>query len=295
MEHIIVPTDFSEEAKSALAFAIELAERKQADVTLVHMVNTSQIFHPIYLDSVLTSRLLSDLKANAENTLEHWKSEFAPNAKIETRVDGLPLSEAINEIVEQMKADLIVMGTIGSSGITEFFIGSNTEKVVRFANVPVLTVPDTVSPVEIKTILIPVQLDCVPVGFLKEVKLLKELFSAVLNFVWGKLPHGFGSFDQLYKKFTDFLRDNFEEGDFSLFTQRDFLPEESIVSFAAECKADMVVMATSQRHGIAHLFYGSTTESVVNHANVPELAIPFNSDDSMLFEKTNSGLSGVVI
>lgn len=295
MEHIIVPTDFSEEAKTALAFATELAKRESADITLLHVVNTTQVFHPIYMDPVLTSRLLKDLKTNAENTLENWKAEFAPHAKIEACVEELSLSEAIERIVGQKKTDLIVMGTKGASGLTEFFVGSNTEKVVRFADVPVLTIPATVSPDSIKNIMIPVQLDRVPVRFLEEVKLLRTLFNAKLNFVWVKSPHDFGAFDQLHKQFTDYLSAYFEEEEYSLFTQRDFLPEEAIVTFAKESHADMVAMATCQRRGIAHLFLGSTTESVVNHANVPVLAFPFKKEDLMLFEKTNSGFTGVVI
>ncbi|MDW3193930.1 MAG: universal stress protein [Cytophagales bacterium] len=295
MEHIIVPTDFSEEAKSALAFATELAKREDAEITLLHVVNTTQVFHPVYMDPILTSRLLKDLKTNAENTLEQWRTEFAPEAKTHTSVEELSLSEAIDLIVEERPTDLIVMGTKGSSGLTEFFVGSNTEKVVRFANVPVLTIPADSSPDAIKNILIPVQLDRVPVRFLEEVKLLRTLFQAKLNFVWIKSPHDVGAFDQLHKQFSDYLSAYFEGEDYSLFTGRDFLPEEAIVTFAKECNADMVAMATCQRKGIAHLFYGSTTESVVNHANVPVLAFPFKKQDIMLFEKTNAGFTGVII
>lgn len=295
MEHIIVPTDFSEEAKAALAFATALARKESADITLLHVVNTTQVFHPVYMDPILTSRLLKDLKTNAENTLENWKAEYAPHAKIEACVEELSLSEALDRIVKQKKTDLIVMGTKGASGLTEFFVGSNTEKVVRFASVPVLTIPVDYAPEKIQNILIPVQLDRVPVRFLEEVKLLRTLFKAKLNFVWVKSPHDFGAFDQLHKQFTDYLNAYFEEGHYSLFTQRDFLPEEAIVAFAKESRADMIAMATCQRKGIAHLFYGSTTESVVNHANVPVLAFPFKREDIMLFEKTNSGLTGVII
>ena len=295
MEHIIVPTDFSEEAKAALAFATELARREGAAITLLHVVNTSQVFHPIYMDPILTSRLLKDLKTNAENTLDHWRAEYAPHANIETCVEDLALSGAINRIVQQKQTDLVIMGTKGASGLTEFFVGSNTEKVVRFSNVPVLTIPTAFSPENIQNILIPVQLDRVPVRFLEEVKLLRTLFSAKLNFVWVKSPHDLGAFDQLYKQFTEYLSAYFEEEDYHLFTQRDFLPEEAIVTVAEESKADMIAMATCQRRGIAHLFFGSTTESVVNHTNVPVLAFPFKKADIMLFENTYNGFVGVVI
>lgn len=295
MEHIIVPTDFSEEAKSALAFATKLAKREGAEITLLHVVNTTQVFHPVYMDPILTSRMLNDLKTNAENTLEKWQAEFAPLAATRVSVEELSLNEAIDRIVQERQTDLIVMGTKGSSGLTEFFVGSNTEKVVRFADVPVLTIPADYSPETIKNILIPVQLDRVPVRFLEEIKLLRKLFKAKLNFVWIKSPHDFGAFDQLHKQFVDYLSAYFDEEDYELFTQRDFLPEEAIVTFAKECDADMVAMATCQRKGIAHLFYGSTTESVVNHSNVPVLAFPFKKQDIMLFEKSKAGFTGVMI
>lgn len=295
MEHIIVPTDFSEEAKTALAFATELAKREGAEITLLHVVNTTQVFHPIYMDPILTSRLLKDLKTNAENTLENWRAEYAPHAQIEACVEELSLSEAIDQIVSNKPTDLIIMGTKGASGMQEFFVGSNTEKVVRFANVPVLTVPADYSLDQVSSILIPVQLDRVPVRFLEEVKLLRDLFHAKLNFVWVKSPHDFGAFDQLHKQFTEYLSAYFDEGDYKLFTQRDFLPEEAIVTFAKEAEVDLIAMATCQRKGIAHLFFGSTTESVVNHAKIPVLAFPFKDEDILLFEKTTTNLTGVMI
>lgn len=289
MKHIIVPTDFSEEAKNALTFASELAQKEGAEITVLHVVNTTQVFHPTYIDPVLTSRLIDDLRANAENTLDRWREEFAPGVNIEACVEGFSLSDAINHLLDRKPADLIVMGTKGASGLQEFFIGSNTEKVVRFSNVPVLTVPTDCSPSDIKTIMIPVQLDKVPVRFLEEVKLLKQVFDAKLKFVWVKSPHDIGAFDQLQRQFADYLSAYFDEDEYELFTRRDFLPEEAIVSFAQHSGVDLVTMATSQRKGIAHLWMGSTTENVVNHAAIPVLAFPFKSEDILLFEKSESG------
>ena len=62
---------------------------------------------------------------------------------------------------------------------------------------------------------------------------------------------------------------HFGLNDYSVYTRNDFYEQDGIINFAKEIKADLIVMSTHGRRGLAHLISGSITEDVVNHVQCP--------------------------
>lgn len=139
IQHILVPTDFSESAEAAVRYAVELAKQVGARVTLLHVVEI-----PIYTYS--TSAYLS---ADFSKTIEEAAQARLEQALAELRkalpeaqsmlVSGPP-GDAIRNAVASEGADLVVMGTHGRRGLAHAMLGSVAEKTVRVSNVPVLVV-----------------------------------------------------------------------------------------------------------------------------------------------------------
>ncbi len=139
IRHIVVAHDFSEAAEHALAYAIVLAEKFDAEVTVVNVYEIPPYGHP------------EAFVANFDCTLEVECVAASLLAEIEARtiqgkvrVDtslrrGIPWAE-INAAATESKADLIVIGTNGRRGVARALLGSVAEKVVRTAPCPVLTV-----------------------------------------------------------------------------------------------------------------------------------------------------------
>ena len=134
---ILIPTDGSEYTKEAIKKGLELAKVLDAEVTALYVVDqTSFINFP--MDSTIVS-VYSLLEKEGKDAVEFVKSEGARlglnvNVKIE---EGSPP----RKILETSKQhDLIVMGTLGRTGVSKLLLGSVAEKVVRFAECPVLVV-----------------------------------------------------------------------------------------------------------------------------------------------------------
>jgi nucleotide-binding universal stress UspA family protein len=144
---ILVPTDGSEFTKHAVDTAIELAALSGGKVTALYVLDSS-----IYANSPMDTALV-----NVYDTLDKegrcatgYVLEKAKEAGVEAeekRIDGMPAKTILHE-AEAGVYDIIVMGTLGRTGISKFLMGSVAEKVVQNAKCPVLVVKSTVTPSE---------------------------------------------------------------------------------------------------------------------------------------------------
>jgi len=138
IKKILYPTDFSEASYEALKAANELALHFSAELCLVHVVSPDVQTSPDLAGSGL---VLQEIEALAENSLQEVVKQRVPK-ELHTR-QIVVLGEAADEIIrisEERKADLIVIATHGQTGWRRFVFGSVAEKVVRFAQRPVLTI-----------------------------------------------------------------------------------------------------------------------------------------------------------
>lgn len=132
----LVPIDFGEPSRHALALAIELAVKFDAAITLFHVYSLPTA---PYVEGLAWPML--DFEAAARAALD----EQVEKARAQyPKIDGaLAFGDTAHEIVEhvkQNKIDLLVMGTHGRRGVRRFLLGSVAEKVVRKSPCPVLTV-----------------------------------------------------------------------------------------------------------------------------------------------------------
>ena len=138
--HILVPLDFSEPAKQALEYAIELATILQARLTLLHIVQTIPVAGGAGVGvGVALAGVMEQMEAEALQTMEdHAQRVRQAGLACETAVvHGTPFQHII-DMAGDKQVDLIVMGTHGHTGLQRFFLGSVAEKVVRLAPCPVL-------------------------------------------------------------------------------------------------------------------------------------------------------------
>lgn len=138
IDRILLPTDGSRGASAAIAHALELATAFDAtlhviNVVDVHALTGEHLSHTIYQEFERMGQEAVDSVIEDAND--------AGVESIEASVlTGTP-SRSITEYVDERDIDLIVMGTHGRSGIQRYLLGSVTERVLRTASTPVLTVP----------------------------------------------------------------------------------------------------------------------------------------------------------
>ena len=159
------------------------------------------------------------------------------------------------------------MGTSGTSNLEDWFVGSNTEKVVRMAKCPVVSVPQPFSIKNVRRIVFPTNFD-INEHLVAHLKEWVKLCNATLYLLRVNTPHNYESpqrlQDQLLKTAARYQFDNFETH-----VESNITVEGGILSFADQYGADMIAMATHGKRGLFHLFSGSIAEDVVNHTLKP--------------------------
>lgn len=140
-DHILVPTDGSEEAREAADYAIELASHFDATVHALYIVEPATITLPS--EAMRHEEVRDEYRAWGEEVTTDVVDRAAEHGLdgVKTVSEGPP-HEEINRYAAENGVDLVVMGTAGQTGLRERLLGSVTEKTARVSDVPILIVRD---------------------------------------------------------------------------------------------------------------------------------------------------------
>jgi nucleotide-binding universal stress UspA family protein len=271
MNRLLVPVDFSEQSIHAFRFALDIADRSKGTVRLLHAI-TLPVLHNSSLVPVaaLKRDLIQELKLAAEKKFQLLIDEFNTcGIKIETCVHSGTIQSTILHIIESEDIDLVVMGTKGVTGMREWMIGSNTEKIVRTSPAPVIAVKNYPGGRPIKHIVFPINADTErQEELIMKVKALQDFFRATLHIIWVNTSALFKADSDARKQLTAFAT-RFMLKDFTINIFNYSNEEAGILEFTKQINGDLIAMGTHGMTGIAHLFAGSVTEDIVNHVRYP--------------------------
>lgn len=136
-DRILVPTDGSKGAEAAVEHAVEIGEKFNSEIHVIHVIDVRNI-----TAYDMAANIVGEFKEIGEKATKNIIENIG---SLETKtevIEGIP-SREINEYVEENDVDLVVMGTLGKTGLDRVLIGSTAEKVVRTCKSPVLTVRKT--------------------------------------------------------------------------------------------------------------------------------------------------------
>lgn len=137
---ILVPTDFSPQADQALDYACALADRLGATIHLVSVISIPALGVP-ELGAAMASSVIDSMVDDNQRALDRVADQCRARGKVgEVLLRTGDARDVIGQAAEEVKADLIVMGTHGRRGLSRALLGSVAEYIVRTSNVPVLTV-----------------------------------------------------------------------------------------------------------------------------------------------------------
>ncbi|AWM13957.1 universal stress protein UspA [Flavobacterium sediminis] len=268
MKRILVPTDFSQHAEYALKVAAQIAQKNDGEIFLIHMLELPTSGN----DAISTAHEMPELmlfKNAAIAKLDTLMSAPYLNDLKVTKIIQFEMAfSGIIRNAEEHKVDLIVMGSHGASGFQEMFIGSNSEKVVRNSEIPVLIIKKEDDNFNVDHFVFASDFsDEIKKPFEKVVDFANE-FNAHLHLVTINTPNNFKS-TRVAQKIMDEFASNFKIHKFSTHIYNDINVEKGILHFAKEVNADLIGMSTHGRKGISHFFNGSISEDLVNHAKRP--------------------------
>ena len=279
MKTVLVPTDFSENATKALHFAANIAVKTGATLEIMS-VNTAMAYLALMPEMRMaqdeaavefSKSLDSDL---AKLAAELPQQESLAGLQVRTRVAEGFLHNAINSVIETDGCDLVVMGTQGATGATEFFVGSNTEKVIRTAKCPVLAIPKGCADFNLGTVVLATTLGADQRASFEELAAWQRKFNFDVKILYLNDPQHFGSDEGIKTAAQNLCNATGLKNVETFGSNNIFNEEKAILKFAEEVGADMIAMGTHQRHGLSHMIFGSLAEDTANHSIVPVLCVP---------------------
>ncbi len=275
MKKIIVPIDFSDHSEFALRVAADIAKKQNAELVLLHMLDISD--QMISITEATQRRELIFFMQLATKRFEAFVArDYLKDVQVTPIIKHHKVFEEINTVATEIHADLIVMGSRGATGIKGFFVGSNTEKVVRTSDVPVLVVKTDLKEFTPKTIVFASDFDVENLKAFQKVKKFAENFGAKIKMVYINTPNvKFKSTLEIREQMRQFLSassvSNHSE---DLVIYNDYTIEEGIRNAAYNLLADMIAIPTHGRKGINKILVGgSVSEDVANTLDLPVLTV----------------------
>lgn len=303
IRRILCPIDFSDYSRHALDHAVAIARWYESTIAVLHVFSTTPVaayapgapgFEPIVLTPADRDQLLVEVQRFIE-------PESAPGIPIEMMIrEGSPASEILSQAAET-QSDLLVMGTHGRAGFERLLLGSVTEKVLRKATCPVLTVPrrhpDAVpaTPVLFKRILCPVDFSDCSMHALNYATSLAQEANAKLTIVH-VMAYDLADTPDMYDtmltddrlSLADYrqrredearqrLRESVPDAVAAYCSVETMMargkPGREILRIADEQQSDLIVIGVHGRGAADLMVFGSTTNHVVRGAVCPVLTL----------------------
>jgi nucleotide-binding universal stress UspA family protein len=281
MKKIIVPVDFSDLSSNALDFAIEFNTLIKGEIILLHVLEfpnysfstmgEMNLDHP---ENILNAKWIE----GAHRKLEEWSQRVSgAGQQVQIRMKHGNPYENISKVIVSEKANWIIVGSTGSSGLQEVFLGSNAERIIRHSDCPVITIKGPSKIGEIKNMVFASDLSADQDWVAFKAKEVQELLNLNMHILKVRTPHNLisaGTANDQLEKFSK--RNHFEnstlnsiEGDY---------PDEGIVAFAEDIGAGLIIIGTHGKTGFAHIFGGSRAEDLANHSKIPVLTFKMPLD-----------------
>ena len=275
LHNLLVPTDFSEVARSVYPCAANLSRRFNAAIHLVHFCSSQNWGLPTANQGNLL-RLDKVLRQEA-----HLRS-LSPAKIISCEVIHERIQEALPRIARERHIDLAVMGKHGWSGALRFIVPSFSERIVRLADFPVLVVDprsQNLVPPQRMTVLVPFDFTPSAYSALSAIQFLHTHFETRFNFLYVSGPPkgrmqffqalwvASGAGEPLVKdEFASLQRTQLRGIDARLVI-RPGAPLQEILREADELRPDLIVMSTSG-------LLGTVAQNVVRHSDHCVLTCP---------------------
>lgn len=268
MHKILVPTDFSSQAENALKAAAQLAKKHNCEIHLLHVLEI-----PLHkVDALSTYNNLPEamyFMKLAHKQFETLKDkDYLKGLTIHEHVEFHEIFKGVFHVCKKQNIDLIIMGSNGVSGFKEILIGSNTEKVVRTSEIPVLVIKKEHKKFKTKSFVFASDFkDECKTPYKKAVE-FAEILGAKIHLLMVNTPNKFMTTEKAKNRMEKLAKSH----TFSKYTiniYNDLSIEKGIMNFSESIKADLIGMRTHGRQGISHFFNGSISEDLVNHAKRP--------------------------
>lgn len=285
-KHIIVPVDFSDQAKIALSQTFNLARKTDSEITLLHVIDEalfSSVMHLFSSSEQQEELLRTGIQVKLNDLAQ--ETEQQAGVKVHTRIEKGKIYDVVSDVATELNASFIVMGTSGETTLKKKFIGSNAVRVISDAPCPVITIKGKDHKPGCETIVLPLDLSketkekvakCVEIAklFGSTVKVMSVVDTRD-EFLINKLQR---QMDQVVAFITEHGVPC--TGEFIL--HKDI--SESVLKYAQKVNADLIVIMTQKELEWREFFIGTESQQIINESEIPVCSIrPMERKDTTEF------------
>lgn len=276
MNKILFPTDFSKAAENAFLYALALAKATQAELELIHVYELPELGRSLKT----TTREVYEMMEM--ESLENFKSSVSALHKIaeannmgdvpfkQAMVEGEAISKIARAAIET-KAEMIVMGTKGATGLKEIFLGSITTGVIEEAKIPVLSIPEDARfshPIEKVAYLTNYKTE--EVQAFESVCDFAAIFDAKVVCVHFNINNEEDSGDM--EKWSSSIKKQKVAVEYHVETGTDL--EEALIEFKNQHNVSIIAVQPRKKNIFTRLFSKSVSKQIAHHIHVPLLTMP---------------------
>ncbi len=270
IKELLLPFDFSSNSKAGLHFALSLQHQLKAHMSLIHTLEVPYDF---------TSRQEENKKAMEKQARTQLKALIEELYKADASADDLnldmhilegELSEGILRATKEYSADMVLMPTMGASGLKRFFLGSRTADVIHKSVKPVLVIPPKADFTKLKNLVFATSLKDKDIALLESVDDLAGKLGLGIVIAHIKEDET-KDFELKWRGMKDFAEEKIFQADVSYYSSNYDDYFEGIEHYLGKNPGSLLVMRRSARSTIKDLFRKSHTEDMAYHTNVPLL------------------------
>jgi len=277
IKKILVPTDFSKLSLDVLNYAGHIAKKFDAEIIVMHVMEfyehnsaLGQIMDYPDLIEIGIKKKLSEIEAT--NT-DFW------GVRTKTKAVKGKIHKEIKEYVKKENIDLIIMGTHGASGTGDYekyVLGSNAYRVVYSIDCPVVTIKHSTVKVEIKKILLPLdvskattqKVDCA----IEWAKLLGSTIHAVaVSSFLDEYKVDISDLEFQLQKVIDKIKRGGVNVEAKMIRHDNI--SHSVLEYSKEIKPDLTMIMTRQESKLNDLLMGSSARKVISESDFPVLSL----------------------
>ena len=276
MQHILIPTDFSDNSWNALAYAVQFFKKEACSYYILHIdplkesaVQSNSFTFPTKKISATTREKLTSLFRRIEELPINKKHRFIALQEYGNFID------IIRKTVEDKKIDLMVMGTKGASGLKAAVVGSNTGDVITKVLCNVLVVPENAKIKIPQKMAFPTDYNLFyTYPILDALTELLRISKAHLNVL--NVSQGESFLAKTQKKNKAYLQDYLGEtfpNEHSFHRTIDSNIKTGILNFVADNQIEMLIMVAKNLNFFQRLLFDTSIEKLSFHTTVPLLVL----------------------
>jgi nucleotide-binding universal stress UspA family protein len=277
MKHILIPTDFSENARNAVNYAISFFQDTAATFYLLHVslaedVNEEKYYYKLS-ENLGKEKIFYNPIKNLEEELKRAEAISSnTNHRFIVIHEYVDFIESIRHHVNEKAIDYIIMGTKGASENNGDMIGTNTGNVITKVKCSILVIPKKATYHPLRTVVFPTDFNIFYKNrILNTITEILKVKNTSLSILY--ISKRVKELTSLQQKNRDFLQEHLEDKSHEIFFITDESMEKAVDSFVQKNKADLIAMVAKNLNFFQRLLFKPTAEKISYHTKIPFLVL----------------------